>query len=55
MTDRVVPHHFSAKREGMDSVLLSAWNEDGSHVEDIALTNSSALDLIAVVAQALNA
>jgi hypothetical protein len=53
--DRLVPHHFSAHREGPDSLRLEGWNEDGTHVATIALTTASALDLLAVVAVGLNA
>lgn len=52
--DRIVPHHFSATREGSDSIRLDGWNEDGTgEGPTIALTNASALDLLARVAVAL--
>lgn len=52
--ERLVPHHFSAHREGPDSIRLEAWNEDGSHVGTIALATATALDMLAIVASALN-
>lgn len=52
-TERLVPHHFSCSREGQDSLRLEAWNEDGSHVRTIALSDASALDLIAAVANGM--
>jgi hypothetical protein len=55
-TDRMAPHHFSATREGSDSIRLDGWNEDGTgEGPPIALTQASALDLLAKLATALNA
>lgn len=53
-TERFVPHHFSAHREGADSIRLEGWNEDGTHEVTVALTTASALDLLATAATALN-
>lgn len=55
MHERIYPHHFSATREGADSIRLDGWNEDGTgEGPTIALTTASALDLLASLAVALN-
>lgn len=52
---RMVPFRFSAKRTGFDTIEMHGWNEDGSgEGPTVALTNSSALGLVAEVATALN-
>jgi hypothetical protein len=55
MDERMYPHHFSATREGNDSIRVDGWNEDGSgEGPAISLTFASALDLLAAIAVALN-
>lgn len=52
---RMVPFRLTAKRTGMDSIEADGWNEDGTgEGPTIALSNASALGLVAEVASALN-
>lgn len=43
------PHHFSAHRDGSDSIRVEGWNEDGTHEGTLMLTHATAIDLLAVL------